>query len=166
MKIALFLALFFSASLAHAGSVDRLLLANQTAIQNVCGDQLARQGGGFLPAARALYQMSHRQTRDAYLDYDGTDCDLFLKNLQPRGSAANCSEVVQAVTGALASCWNNVNRGCTTAVAQQYAYLMAQASRADASCSSRIEIACRQECYPRFPTDCNRSCATLASYTR
>lgn len=169
MKFALFLALFFSASIssvAEAGSADRLLLANQSTIQSVCNSHLARQGGDFLTAARVLYRMSHRVTREGYPDYDGTECDTYLRSLQPQASAASCSEVVQTVTSALASCWNNVNRGCTTAVGQQYARLLAQAGRADYSCSAKIEIACRQECYPRFPSDCNRSCATLASYAR
>lgn len=167
MKFTLILALFLSASWAEASSsVDRVLLANQTAIQGVCAGDLARSGGSFLEAARSLYRISHRQTREAYVDYDGSECDQFLRSLSAPATAASCSEVVQTVTGALASCWNNVNRGCTTAVGQQYARLLAQAGRADYSCSSRIEIACRQECYPRFPSDCNRSCAALASYAR
>jgi hypothetical protein len=166
MKFALALALFLSASWAEAASsIDRVLLANQGNIQSICANDLSRYGS-FLEGARSLYRISHRQTREGYPDYDGTQCDQLMRSLNAPASAASCSEAVQTVTGALASCWDNVNRGCTTAVGQHYARLLAQAGRADYSCASRIEIACRQECYPRFPSDCNRSCATLANYAR
>jgi hypothetical protein len=133
----------------------------------VCSPQINSMCDGNVSKAcyQKLLRLAHRMSREAILNFDGTDCSAYLRTQpSPRNEHASvCSQVQRTVIGALAGCWDQgYSRGCTNLVAQTYSSQLYEAGRNDPSCRARIEHACRAECYPRFPTDCNRSCAILA----
>lgn len=151
MKYLVCLFALFAIPPAWGQSVDHLLQKKKPEISSVCADFLE---GSFLFGARELYRRSHRVTREAYPGYDGSACDQYLRNL-----GGDCASTVNTVATALARCWGSFSQGCVAAVVSQYGEILAAAG---GSCAARVESACRAECYPRFPSGCNRSCAELA----
>lgn len=132
--------------------------------QQACAEQIQRFCNGSFDqnCKQQFSQWANRLTRDMILDFDGTACANSFRNQRP--SYGLCDHVVNTVISSLAVCWNQYARGCVSTVGNRYRADLRSVARLN--CSVKLEFSCREECYPRFPSDCNRSCANLAAFAR
>lgn len=155
------------ASLWTGFSVSLAIQAAPSVVPAVCREQIQTfcHGRNDQSCFDELSAMANRTTRSIISGFDDTKCSEALRRArQPSLNGYVCEQVRATVTQALVQCWQRFATGCVHAVVQKYNRDLVEAGRSDHQCRAKIEWSCRSECYPRFPSGCNASCATLGRY--